>query len=408
MGFAPVLKPALLALSLLATVPAAAREPAPPSGLRIDRVVLTMRHGVRPPTKAPPMPQGVADQPWPAWPVQPGYLTPHGRAGVRLLGVHDRAGWLATGLFPHTGCADVRIVADSDERTIETARAYAEAVAPGCTVAIAHRPQDQPDPLFSPIAERAVRFDAAAARRAVQAAAGPGGVAGLEARLRPMLARLDAILCATPAPTCGVSREATGIAPARPDRKPKLTGALDLASTASQILLLEYAEGLPMAEVGWGRATAADIERLSLFHAEEFRLLARPHGVAKANLALLAPLIAQALSEDEGAAVTMISGHDTNIASLGGLLDLHWQVPGLAADDPAPGSAILLERLVDARGQRYVRALYRSQTVAQIRTLADPATDAPYVAVLPIPGCRARGVAGLCTLPALLARLTGK
>jgi 4-phytase/acid phosphatase len=162
------------------------------------------------------------------------------------------------------------------------------------------------------------------------------------------------------------------------------------------VLLLEYADGKPMPEVGWGRATPADIGRLAALHSSEFRLLARPRYVARANLALLAPLIADSLAGDDGAAVTMISGHDTNIASLGGLLDLHWRVPGLAADDPSPGGAIVLERLRDASGGRYVRALYRSQTLAQIRSAA-PLT-LPYVAILPIPGCTARGVAGLCTL----------
>ncbi|WP_294242252.1 histidine-type phosphatase [uncultured Sphingomonas sp.] len=378
-----------------------------PQGLKLDRVVLLMRHGVRPPTKSPPMPEGTANQAWPSWPVAPGYLTPHGRKGVERLGGYDRSAWTAAGLFPRSGCADIRIVADSDERTIRTAEAYAEALAPGCNVAIDHTPQDVADPIFSPIDERAVAFDAATAREAVLAGAGgEAGLAALDKRLAPELARLDAILCAPASPTCGVRQKPTGLAAAKPDKRPKLNGAIDRASTAAQILLLEYAEGKPLAEVGWGRATPADIERLGVFHAEEFRLLARPRYVARANMAGIAPLIVQGLTADKGPVVTMISGHDTNIASLGGLLDLHWKVPGLATDDPAPGGAIVLERLVDGRGQAYVRALYRSQTVEQIRNLADPAVEVPYVAVLPIAGCTARGVVGLCTMQAFKAQLT--
>jgi 4-phytase/acid phosphatase len=384
-----------------------AKEPAVPQGLKLDRVVLLMRHGVRPPTKSPPMPEGTANQAWPSWPVAPGYLTPHGRKGVERLGGYDRSAWTAAGLLPRSGCADIRIVADSDERTIRTAEAYAEALAPGCNVAIDHTPQDVADPIFSPIDERAVAFDAATAREAVLAGAGgEAGLAALDKRLAPELARLDAILCAPASPTCGVRQKPTGLAAAKPDKRPKLNGAIDRASTAAQILLLEYAEGKPLAEVGWGRATPADIERLGVFHAEEFRLLARPRYVAKANMAGIAPLIVQGLTADKEPVVTMISGHDTNIASLGGLLDLHWKVPGLATDDPAPGGAIVLERLVDGRGQAYVRALYRSQTVEQIRNLADPAVEVPYVAVLPIAGCTARGVVGLCTMQAFKAQLT--
>ncbi len=395
------------AFGLLLAGMACAKEPAVPQGLKLDRVVLLMRHGVRPPTKSPPMPEGTANQPWPSWPVAPGYLTPHGRVGVERLGGYDRSAWTAAGLLPRSGCADIRIVADSDERTIRTAEAYAEALAPGCNVAIDHKPQDVADPIFSPIDERAVAFDAATAREAVLAGAGgEAGLAALDKRLAPELARLDAILCAPASPTCGVRQKPTGLAAAKPDKRPKLNGAIDRASTAAQILLLEYAEGKPLAEVGWGRATPADIERLGVFHAEEFRLLARPRYVARANMAGIAPLIVQGLTADKGPVVTMISGHDTNIASLGGLLDLHWKVPGLATDDPAPGGAIVLERLVDGRGQAYVRALYRSQTVEQIRNLADPAVEVPYVAVLPIAGCTARGVVGLCTMQAFKAQLT--
>jgi 4-phytase/acid phosphatase len=92
---------------------------------------------------------------------------------------------------------------------------------------------------------------------------------------RPLLARLDAILCG--------AHRTDAAWPGSPPRwyrpangRPKLSGALDRASTAAQILLLEYAEGKPLAQVGWGRASAADIGRLSAFHALEFRLLARP------------------------------------------------------------------------------------------------------------------------------------
>jgi 4-phytase/acid phosphatase len=270
-------------------------------------------------------------------------------------------------------------------------------------VTLEHKPQDVADPLFSPIDEGAVPFDAEQARAAVRAAAGPVGIAAEERRLAPLLARLDTILCGRPVPGCGVAGTPTDLAPARPGKRPKLVGALDRASTAAQILLLEYADGKPMAEVGWGRATAADIARLSELHSVEFRLLARPRYVAKANLTLLAPVIADALDAADAASVTMISGHDTNIASLGGLLDLHWRVPGLAADDPSPGGAIVFERLRDAADRHYVRALYRSQSLDQIRSAA-PLTR-PYVAVLPIPGCTARGVVGLCTAAGFRARL---
>lgn len=386
----------VLALGL-AAAPLVAGEPALPPGMKIDRIVVLMRHGVRPPTKMPAMPAGIASEEWPRWGVPPGHLTHRGAAAVRIVAAYDRKLWQAGGLLPRRGCLNIRVIADSDQRTIATAEQYAAALAPGCEIGIDHRPEGEADPRFSAIDEGAVPFDAAIARQAVLADAGPDGIATEDQRLRPVLARLDAILCGGATAACGVSKQATALAPSAPGKRPKLTGAIDRGSTAAQILLLEYADGKPLAEVGWGRAGPSDVAALSALHAAEFRLLARPRYIARANLGLLRPVIEDGLSGSERASVTMISGHDTNVANLGGLLGLHWQVPGLAADDPSPGGAIILERLRDRAGRSYVRALYRSQTLEQIRHLTPLATAHPYAEVLPIVGCEAAGVKGLCT-----------
>jgi 4-phytase/acid phosphatase len=395
-----------LALALAGNGPAGPTADAPPPGLSVDRVVLLMRHGVRPPTKAVAMPAGVAADPWPTWPVAPGWVTPHGTIAIGRLGSWDGARLRRLGVLPARGCpaaGAVTVVADSDQRTIATADAWLAALAPGCAIPNQHKPQDEADPVFSAIEQGQGGYDPAKADAAVAAAVGPGGIAAVEARHRALLTALDKILCGKATTGCGVSAEPSTIARATAGKRPKLGGALDRASTAAQILLLEYADGKPMKDVGWGRATARDVTALSAFHALEFRLLARPPHVAAANLAGIAPILHAGLTGK--AAVTLVSGHDTNIANLGGLLDIHWQVPGIAADDPAPGGAIVLERLRDAKGALYVRALYRAQTLEQIRSAAPLAAHAPYSAVLPIPGCTARGIVGLCTLAQFEAKL---
>jgi 4-phytase/acid phosphatase len=385
---------------LLALGTAAPARP-PADTLTVDRVVVMMRHGVRPPTKNPAMPAKYAADAWPGWSVNPGWLTQHGARAVAAVGAADRAFYTRAGLLAR-GCPDVAMIADSDQRTIATAQAYAGALAPGCTLAIDHQPQGADDPRFSAIEQGLGMVDAPAANTAMAKAIGPGGIAALEARMRPLLNRLDAILCAKK-PACGVGAEPSAIAPAAPNKRPDLTGALDRASTAAQILLLEYADGKPMSEVGWGRATAADVTALSEFHALEFAILARPRPIATANMAGLTPPILRAMA-GEGPTLLMISGHDTNVANLGGMLGLHWHVPGFAADDPAPGGAIILERLKDAGGKAYVRAYYRAQTLDQLRVGATPG----YRQMLQIAGCSARGIVGLCTLAQFQRAMSGK
>lgn len=42
------------------------------------------------------------------------------------------------------------------------------------------------------------------------------------------------------------------------------------------------------------------------------------------------------------AKVVVFVGHDTNIANIGGMLGLHWQLPGYAPDEIPPASALVL------------------------------------------------------------------
>lgn len=352
------------------------------------------------------MPAGTARDRWPAWPVAPGYLTPHGATAVRLLGLADRAWLRGAGLLQRSGCPDAEMVSlrsDSDQRTIATGDAYLEGLAGGCGLANQHAPQDEADPLFANAGEGDRPLDPARADRAVAAALGPRGIAGVEADNRDVLARLDRILCGDAADGCGVAATPSAIVSASRDKRPKLAGALDRGSTAAQILLLEYAEGKPMAEVGWGRATATDVTALGALHSTEFALLARPLYLAARNSEPIARAIVALLADADPRAprVGVIVGHDTNVASLGGLLDLHWQVPGYARDDPPPGGAIVIELLRDHAGRGFVRASFRAQTLDQLRGLTTP--DRDQRAAMPIAGCPT-----LCPLERFRALIDGR
>ncbi|MBA1914410.1 histidine-type phosphatase, partial [Escherichia coli] len=52
----------------------------------------------------------------------------------------------------------------------------------------------------------------------------------------------------------------------------------------------------------------------------------------------------------------------------------------------------------------YVRASYRAQSLSELRAAT---AKTPYHKVLPIAGCKARGIDGLCTLSDFLAKLRG-
>ncbi|MBX3594809.1 histidine-type phosphatase [Sphingomonas sp.] len=379
--------PAFLVAPLALVTVAAHAAPADRDGERVvERAVLLMRHGVRAPLSDPAMPAGTAAATWPAWPVPRAHLTPHGRAAVAALGVADRT---AIGLRPAPGCPDVatvRIVADNDQRTIETGRAWAAGFAPGCDLSPTALPAGEVDPVFAPVEAMGAGFDTAAARRAVERRLPRGGFATLDARTAPLRARLDTILCGRAGmPNCGVSRRPTALRPVRPGREPALVGAIADGAKAAQILTLEYADG--MAAPGWGRLRSGDVAMLGALRAVAYDVVYRTPYVARA---FGGPTLRRMLDGIEGVdapRLTVMIGHDSNIAAVAGLLDLHWRVPGFAADDPPPSGAIVMQLIRDRRGHRFVRMIFRSPTLDQIRAGGALSADGATARPIAIPGC---------------------
>ena len=124
-----------------------------------------------------------------------------------------------------------------------------------------------------------------------------------------------------------------------------------------------------MDEVGWGRVGRDEIERLLVFNVTKFKYTDRPPYIAKGAAGPLAKAILEALSAPTGPSVTLFAGHDTNIAALGGLLDMHWRAASYLPDDIPPGSALGFELLSDGNRRQIVRAFFRSQTMDQLRNL---------------------------------------
>jgi 4-phytase/acid phosphatase len=377
----------------------AAFAPAAQAGtLRVERVVLLMRHGVRPPTHEPALDPAIAPDAWPKWEAPDGYLTPHGAAAITLLGAYDRV-WLAgLGLLPATGCpaaGALSVDADVDERTVKTGEAFAAGLAPGCGIATGHE-AGATDPLFSALDDGASGFDARLAKAAMLAAAGGSLQAPVRANAALFKTMQDAL---APGGTAFLDLPAK-ISAKPPDRIPKLSGPIAEGSSGAEDFLLEYLDGKPMDEVGWGRVGKAEVAALLALHPLAYTITARPAYIADRAAGRLAARILADL--DGGPALSVLVGHDTNLAQLGGMLDLHWSLGGYPADDPPPGGGILFTLLRDpASGTQYVTATYQVQTMDQIRDLTRLGSkNPPAMEALPIPGCGDAVAATACTLPA--------
>jgi 4-phytase / acid phosphatase len=376
----PVLS--LLALAGSVTPAATAASPAGAAGDPVvERTVMLMRHGVRPSTKFPATPAGTTKEAWPDWTTPAGDLTDHGAEAVRRLAAYDRTLFTASGLLLATGCAPAGAItawASGSSRAIKTGKAFLETIQPGCAVPLDHPAGDEDEDAFHPSDARS-GIDGAIALKASEAFLPAGGI---DAQAKALEAEFRLLDRAT-----GVAVPRASTLKAAPGDKPDLKGGLSFGSTASQTILLEYLEGMPMAKVGWGRASKADIARMLRFHPIKFRYETRPAYVAQR---LAAPLVTRMIDalEGKGGRLTLLFGHDTNIAALGGFYDLHWTMADYPRDDIAPGGAVGFELLRDKAGHRFVRAFAQAQYMDQVRNLTTLGkANRPGRTTLAIPGC---------------------
>jgi 4-phytase/acid phosphatase len=172
---------------------------------------------------------------------------------------------------------------------------------------------------------------------------------------------------------------------------------------------LEYVEGKPMSEVGWGRASKADIQTMLRFHALKFHYEIGAPYVAERYAAPVAQKILGALSGAQGPKLTMLVGHDSNVAALRGFFGVNFTAADYPRNDPPPGGAMGFELLKAQSGKRYVRAFYTAQTMDQLRELQPlTASNPPSYAYLSIPGCRVAGEPTLCPLETFQKIVGGK
>jgi len=403
--FAAALMAATCAVAVAVPAPAMQAQAAPPSALRLERVVMLVRHGVRAPLDGEPT--SLAREAWPVWPSPGGFLTPHGAEGMRLLGAYDRQRFASMHLLPSQGCpapGAVRIWTNAVERTIASGEALARGLAPDCAIKVDHLPIGQDDPLFAWPGAGLPHFDAAAAVAAVSAQT--GGPAKLIAPYGETVRALETVLGCDqpgPTPTCDLAAAPGAITVSADGRGLDLTGPIRTTSGAAQVLMLEYVEGLPMDQVGWGRADPARLAQLSRLHALLFEVYSRPDYIAPRVAGVLGHRLLAAVEGQDGPEpaprLSLFVGHDDNIAAVTALLGVHFQIPGYGQDDPPLGDALLFEVLKDRRsGQRYVRVLMQAQTPQQLRDLTPlDLAHPPALLSLTPPGCIQPGT-GLCRL----------
>ena len=282
------------------------------------------------------------------------------------------------GLIPEFGCppaSDYLVIADEDQRTRQTAMAVFEGLLPLCHI----RPKYGIlyDLLFHP--------DPASYRMMNRKKA----LAGVQAMLERMAEdpaideALDLLQDITECCRLSFCGELGGAEPCTlkglpshmqiDPRKPKLdmSGKWFTASTLAEIMLLEYAQW-PDRNAGWGMVDESVLQKLILIHNGVFNATHREPLLAKAGGAHMLAWIRDTLLCENAPKLTVLTGHDTNIACVSGLLGLHWAIPGQGKDSVIPGSFLSFERWKNTKNEEEIRICFSSPTFNSLHAWPAP------------------------------------
>ena len=338
---------ALCAL-LAATAPEGGAAEQGGGDAKLLKMVVLSRHGVRSPTQSSETLGSWSRKDWPEWPVKRGELTPRGAKLVTAMWEQEAAFLREAGLLPSKGCPEagtIAVRADRDQRTRVTGEAVLEGLAPGCGFKPIVNETDHPDPLFHPLEAGYCALDPAVVRKEIPV----GAIEGLEQSLSGPIGELAAILGpASPEfcrkhqlpEGCTVADVPTRLTLAKDNRTVHLDGKLGTASSAAEACSKKVT---PSVAAGRGSELLLDM----------------------AN-ALTGRYADPAVNK---AKVVVFVGHDTNIANIGGMFGLHWQLPGYAPDEIPPASALVLTLWL----QNDVYQLRARMIGQSLDTLHDPA-----------------------------------
>jgi len=377
----------------------------------LTKLVILSRHGVRTPIPAATELATWAAQPWPTWQQPAGTLTPRGAQLASIMGRYYRQFASEAGAMTAAGCpapGAIYVYADNMERTQATATAIIDGFAPNCSITYRTRSEKSPDPMFHPLQTGVCRIDPFIAQTRILERTGGDLNRTTRDMKAPLEALQSALQCCAPSlcaafgrgEKCTLGELPTAMSPQADGSGLGIIGALSIAATASELLLLEYADNLPAKDVAWGRLTPAQMRDTWRLHTEQFDLMQRtPYLARKMGSALLNKVAAAVTSARQSgfgvvdpairdARFVAFVGHDTNIWNIAGMLDVSWLQPGYQRNQTPPAGALAFEVRESPDKKLRVYTSYIAQSIEQMRNATPLTGDAlPARTALRLPGC---------------------
>lgn len=356
-----------------------------PEGYQLQQVLLMSRHNLRAPlaNNGSVLEQSTPNK-WPQWDVPGGQLTTKGGVLEVYMGHYMRE-WLAEQGIVKTGeCPPADTVyanANSLQRTVATAQFFITGAFPGCDIPVHHQEKmGSMDPTFNPV----ITDDSAAFSEQA--------VAAMEKELSKLQLTdsyqlLEKIVNYKDSPACKEKQQCSLVDgkntfSAKYQQEPGVSGPLKVGNSLVDAFTLQYYEGFPMDQVAWGEIKSDQQWKVlsKLKNGYQDSLFTSPE-VARNVAKPLVSYIDKALVTDRANApkITVLVGHDSNIASLLTALDFKpYQLHDQNERTPI-GGKIVFQRWHDSKANRDLMKIeYVYQSSEQLRnadalTLQSPA-----------------------------------
>ena len=397
---------------------------------QLKQVIIFGRHAIRTPILPNAALDMFAASLYPSFSTPPApalglsVITPAGTANETNLGAYFRLWLTQQGVLTGNDAADAGNAyfrANGEPLITDTAAAFVAGLFPSVasTITINAYPTTENDPLFNTVAAGVAVLDYQKAVAAVNGRLGSNPQA-ISTAYAPELALTQSVLFGNPPNVAAGKTDPTSIpigTSAGNSTLPVTIAGLSDVIYAIDPFLMEYTDGLPLAEVGWGQLGVGSINQIDrlydLLLDLEFRT---PYldRVQSSNLAshLVRTMVQAAtgtttpgaLPTPPATKLVVLTASNTNITGLAGLFQMDWLLPGYERNVAALGGALVFElRQSQSSGEFIVRVSYVSQTMDQLRkqtqlTLSEPPASAPVF----IPNCSMDNATFDCPLSGLV------
>jgi 4-phytase/acid phosphatase len=398
----------------------------PADTTKLKQVIILGRHAVRTPVLANSALNNFSALPFPTF-AAPGQavITPNGQTNATLLGGYFRLWLTQEKLLTGKDASDAAFVyvrANNTQLIVDTAQAFAAGLLPAAPLAI--DTTSTADPLFDPIDAGVADLNTNMAIAAINGRLGNNPQL-LATAYSAELALTRSVLFnysggTSPAPATPAGKTDVTALPisltAGNSTMPVMPGGLLYLYTAIDPFMMEYADGMPASDVGWGQLNAASISQLFRVYDTLIDLEFRTPYLASVQSSNLASHIVRSMVQaatgnsmagslgTPSDKIVVLTASNTNVSGLAGLFRLDWLVGGYQPDVAALGGALVFElRQSQRTGEYIVRAVYITQTMDQLRnrtplTLAAPPAEVPVF----IPGCSIQNANFDCPLTAFV------